>query len=158
MSAMPTRKSWLCGKAKNNRIIARAVIRLLKHQLEDETVPVLVIERIYSRCWAGQIGLGILKWAMDKAKIISEANDSVILVATSDVGLTQTIKSKFPKLMKKKSFKFKLPRSLNEYEYSDTFGGRLSAGSSVSAELHYWPVGEPEDRPPEDNDDDDDEN
>ncbi|MCX6744757.1 MAG: hypothetical protein NTX82_04500 [Candidatus Parcubacteria bacterium] len=137
---------------KNNHfdIIGRCILRLLPYEYgktDKETIPLLIIERPYSKAWSKEIGIGILQWLVEKAGQISKANDLPVLVAIKDPQLVATLKEVLPKSkISTRTLRLELPPSLNEFEYSDSMGGDLKSGAKiVDKEFHTFFVGDASD-------------
>jgi len=128
------------------RSIARCIIRLIPLEFgreNKETVPLLLIERPYSTAWSEQIAISLLQWIIEKAGQINKNNQKPVMIALRDEQLVTILQKVLPKSkIKIRKLNIQLPESLNDFEYSDSLGGKITSGSKISrAEFHTFFVG-----------------
>lgn len=119
---------------ERGEVVGRSIARLTHIRTEaGETVPVILLEPVYTTGETNYVYTAFVKLALAKAKAIGA--DLVMtyeMQAATGADHSKTV-AVLPKEAKKAGFTMKrmpvevfIPRSYNQYEYSDTLGGDVS--------------------------------
>lgn len=126
---------------EKGEVIIRSIVRLLPY---DKESPMLMIERPYAKRWTRDYGRALFAQVAQRALEISELLNEPVAVATNDDRIaevmedfTKQYKKEYQSKKHRKNYSRKLPKSKNDFEYSDSFGGCLVSGQKIQRQINY---------------------